>query len=321
MTSVLTAWIFYRIFQSGVAIRLLVPFYLVTVLSVSVGLYNTVLWKDIPFALLVVFWAFFTAELYEKKRAGRLCWTVEKSLALILLLVALGLVRHNGLIYLLFVPIVFVVAGIVRPGRKVVFFAAGTTLAGAAVFLFIWSRGGFHSGFLIHQGQLYLSNLFDSGADTVLTRFWHNYWGVLDINQTASKWDLFHFYLNDRYSYRFLQHAGWNDVYGYLTKPAGIWKSLRELAMTVYWASYKTPLVYFVWNQVWTLFLYIFCILGFKWLPRSALFSSIILVQVVALSVLLNVLNWRYYYFCSLASYFIIPVLFLDIHRLRSKNV
>lgn len=320
MASTLTAWVFYRLSSYKVSLIFLVPFYLMAILSIPVGLYNTVLWKDIPFALLIVFWAFMMVDLYEGKKTRHIQWDTEKSLALIFLLLALGLIRHNGLIYLVFVPFLFVITGIIRPGKRI-WVMTGVAVAVGVMVIIISGLGGVSFfGFIFEQGQYYLKNLYQNGLMTILHRFENNYWGVLDITQTASKWDLFHFYLNDRYSYWFLQHAGWNDVYSYLPKPAGFVAKLQELALAIYWISYESPWVYIFWNPVWALFLYVFCVVGFRWLPRSALFSSVILIQVLTLSVLLNVLNWRYYYFACLASYFIIPVMFLDIYKWGSKK-
>ena len=53
--STLVAWIFYTLDRQDVSLKLLMPFYLYTVLSIPAGLYNLVLWKDVPFAILVVF--------------------------------------------------------------------------------------------------------------------------------------------------------------------------------------------------------------------------------------------------------------------------
>ena len=320
MASLLTAWIFYRLSSFGISLMLLLPFYLMAILSIPIGLYNTVLWKDIPFALLVVFWSFMMVELYVSKKLGKIKWDIEKSLALFFLLLALGMIRHNGLIYLVFIPLLLIVSGIIKIKKRFWIMTGVAFAAGVMVVVVSGLKGISFSGFLFEQVQYYLKNLYQNGFTTILHRFDNNYLGVLDINQTASKWDLFHFYLNDRYSYWFLQHAGWNDVYSYLARPAGVVQKLQEIALVIYWASYKVPFIYVTWNPVWSLFLYIICVVGFRWLPRSALFSSVILIQVLTLAVLLNVLNWRYYYFACLASYFIIPVMFLDIYRWSSKK-
>ena len=71
MTSLLVAWIFFSIHKLGISIGVILPFFLFTVLSLPVGLYNIVLWKDIPFALLVVFWSFWSVQLFMAKQSGQ----------------------------------------------------------------------------------------------------------------------------------------------------------------------------------------------------------------------------------------------------------
>jgi len=76
------------------------------------------LWKDIPFALLVVFWACTLVKLYRERQNGSLFWTGQKIVALFLLGLALGLIRHNGIVYLVILPSMFVFLRIV-PTKKV----------------------------------------------------------------------------------------------------------------------------------------------------------------------------------------------------------
>lgn len=318
--STLVAVVFYTIYRHRVGLKLLFPFYLFTVLSIPIGLYNTVLWKDIPFALLVVFWAFISACLFLKKQSGSLHLSGEQIMALLLLLLSLGLIRHNGLIYLVFIPVLYLFLGIIRIRKELWIGLGVVVLLGGAVLLAMKNSVVTDSGYLLVQAKMYLNNIFNSSVQEILARTWRNYWGILDINQTASKWDLFHFFLEDRYSYSFLQHAGWHDVYPYLEKGGGLLGFLKDNAMRVYWASYQTPIVYLSWNPVWALFLFPACVLAFRWLPLSAIFSVVILAQIFTLVTLLNVLNWRYYYFACLAGYFIIPMICLDISRIRSRK-
>ena len=52
----------------------------------------------------------------------------------------------------------------------------------------------------------------------------------------------------------------------------------------------------------------------------AALFSLYIILPVGAL-VFLNILNWRYYYFAYLASYFLIPLMVTDGLAERKRDV
>ena len=50
---------------------IVLPFYFLFITSIPIGLYTITLWKDIPFALLVVFWAFWFVKLVSRsKREG-----------------------------------------------------------------------------------------------------------------------------------------------------------------------------------------------------------------------------------------------------------
>jgi hypothetical protein len=67
LLSALLATTYFLAFRRGVRGRWLLPCYLLTLFSVPIGLYNVTLWKDVPFALLVVFWALYIAYLFLQK--------------------------------------------------------------------------------------------------------------------------------------------------------------------------------------------------------------------------------------------------------------
>ncbi len=319
-TSTLVATVFYTIQRNHVPVWLLMPFYLLTVLSIPIGLYNTVLWKDIPFALLIVFWGYISVMLFQKKQLNSLHLSREQVVVLILLLLSLGFIRHNGLIYLIFIPFFYVLLGLIRLNRRIVFGVACGGVLTIAGITFLTGILATDSGYLITQGKMYMQYVLRSSPSALLQQTWQNYWGILDINQTTTKWDLYHYFLGDRYAYKFLQHAGWHDVYPYLQNWSGPLASLKDLAMAVYWRSYQVPFVYFSWNPFWALALFPLCVIAFRWLPFSAIFSSVVLAQVLTLTTLLNVMNWRYYYFVCIASCFIIPMICFDIARKVHRN-
>ncbi len=320
--SALVSTLFFTIFKQKVSLKLLIPFYLYTVLSIPIGLYNTVLWKDIPFfAMLVVYWAFISAIFYLKKKSGSLSLSIEQVIALILLLFSLGFIRHNGFIYIIFIPFLYLVLGLIRLNRNVWLVLFGLTLMSIFTILFIANSSVADAGFLIKQAKAYLQAFFQSSPTEIIHRTWANYWGVLNINQNATKWDLFNFYLNDRYNYEFLKHARWQDVYPYLNQWNGPLALLKDHSLQVYQVSYMMPFVYLSWNPVWALALFPLCIMAFRWLPLSAVFSSVILAQVFTLTTLLNILNWRYYYFVCLASCFIIPMICFDFKINSSRRL
>jgi hypothetical protein len=312
-TALLGASIFFWLYRQGLSLPWLLPFYLAFVLSLPVALYNLMLWKDIPFALLVVFLAWTVVRLYERKRTG-IPIASRQWVMLILLSLALAFTRHNGIVYLLFIPVLLCLLGFV-PLRRIIQTAVVFTVLGlVAVAMVRFSGHSLETNYLTQQGRGHVKQMLRSGVGERLLTAVKAYPGVLDINQTASKWDLFHFYLNDRYDYRFLTRAGWNDVYPYAAGPPGKHPLPPSSSiMAWYTHSYTEPLVFFTWNPVFLLLLFPVAILLFPLLPRSAIYAGFFLVQVAALLVVVHVLNWRYYYFLYLGSLFLVPLMLLDL--------
>ena len=320
LTSVLLSVIFYTLYQQGVPLFVIIPCYLWLIFSIPVGLYNIVLWKDIPFALLVVFWAFLLADFYRKKREGIFAITREQIFALLLLLLALGLIRYNGLLYFIGIPIVATLLGLVNLRRLLKWGGGGILLVFFLLIVFHHELlFGPKSFFFLHAKEYFGALKLHSFQDN-LARTWHQYWGILNVNQTESRWDLWHYFLHDRSAYGFLKHAGWNDIYNYLAPEPTPLSFLRGKAMSVYWKSYSFPWVYLTWNPVWILPLFLLTILLFRWLSISAIFSSIVILQVFGLLLITGVLNYRYYYFIVLAAYFLLPMIWLDVIRLMKRK-
>ncbi|MCX6355926.1 MAG: hypothetical protein NTZ78_13640 [Candidatus Aureabacteria bacterium] len=125
MTAALGSYIFYFCISRGprwVAI-VVIPFFLACVFSIPVGIYTISIWKDIPFALLILFWAFFLFYSSIQKRAGHLLRYAPMSVVwLSLLLVLLCMVRHNGIINIVVIPFLLIIAGLM-PWRTFLRFA------------------------------------------------------------------------------------------------------------------------------------------------------------------------------------------------------
>ena len=191
----------------------------------------------------------------------------------------------------------------------------------AGCFFLIFRSSGYvdDANYLSKQGKVYLKQVSESGIGSRLRQAGHDYMGILNINQTDSKWDLFHYYLYDRQAYGFLSRSGWQDSYPYFRGQPEVTKSLRKDVMQLYQASYTTPWVYFTWNPVYILALFPLVLILFYWLPRSAIYSSVFLIQVATLLVVVHVLNWRYYYFIYLGTFFLIPMIILDV-RSRTQH-
>lgn len=314
------AYFLYRLHRRGLPLWLTGVFAGMAATSIPVGLYNVTLWKDVPFALLIVFWGFTLVELYLQKGEGALRFTWEVILALVLSLLALAFTRHNGLIYVAVGPLYAIILGLV-PRRVVV---VALSLGGAVIALFLVALAsgiGVPGGdYLFSQRAFFLNSLWQRSFADMAALVWENYWGMLDINQKKTSWDLWHYFLGDRTAYDFLIHAGWSDVFGYLPAERFL-PRLSEVAMAVYHLSCQAPWVYLSWNPVHVLVLLPAAVMCTKKLPLSAIFASFLLVQVLAL-LLIDVMNWRYYYFVVLGGYVLLPLLVLDVLRaVRTRAV
>lgn len=317
LCSLLTAYLAFYLYRQKVSLYLVLLFYIIVIFSVPAGLYNIVLWKDIPFALLIVFWAFFLADLYMRKRCGQLSFTKQQIFSLVLLYLALGLIRHNGLIYLGVIPLFLVMFRIVR----VKYIAVGFTIIAVLTlssFFFLQSKMHVEdAGYLVGKIERFIKPVTDRSVTQELVRTGKQYWGILDINQTQSKWDKWHYFVRDRIAYWFLRHSGWYDVYPYAGSNSPISKGLLNLCDKLYWNSYKSPWVYFTWNPFYLVALFPITVVLFRWLPLSAIFSAFILVQVFALLGVINIMNWRYYYFAYVGAIFLPFMLLWDFRNLR----
>ena len=166
--------------------------------------------------------------------------------------------------------------------------------------------------------------LYQIGAESVtqrLTDAAENYPRLLDIKKNRDNSDFWHYYLGDRYAYRFLREAGWSDVYRYLPKDNPLFPKLRQTALQIYRSSLEYPWLYFSWYPFVFLYLFPLSLLLCRWFPLSAVFSTVILAQVAGLLLFVGTVNWRYYYFVLLGGYFLLPIILVDIRYLRQQRV
>lgn len=311
-TALLTASILFSLFRRGLPLGWLVICYLIVIASVPVGLYTIVLWKDVPYALLSVLLGFELARLYDDKRNTGVSVTWKKWLYLFCLTVALIGFRHNGILYLLIVPSILLLFGIVRIRlRTVAALGGGVVLFGLVFFLYPGNSAT--SGYLISQTKRYLDQAMDGPVVERVVDSTQKYLGIFDVNQQNMQWDLIHLCMYGRYENDFLRSLRWNDVYAYQTMPKGpAIDTMRKAAWALYWQTYQVPWVYLSWNPVYMLLILPILPLLFRVLPMSALFSLYILIPVAAL-VFLNIFNWRYYYFAYLGLCYLLPIIVTDI--------
>jgi hypothetical protein len=174
-------------------------------------------------------------------------------------------------------------------------------------------------GFFATSMHSYLVKFYGSSPRLEIIRISKDYMRGFDMDKPWTKSDKLHYYLGDRYAYKFLKTAGWNDVYPFVQQQAPF-PRLRENVLLLYHKTYEKPWNYFVWNPVFMLLLVPFCILLFRWLPSAALYSSFLLIGALSL-VVLQIFNWRYYYFYFFGLYFVLPMISLDLHKWRSNKV
>jgi len=319
LMSLLVSWFVFWLYREGVPTVVLLPCFLLIVCSVAVGVYTIVLWKDIPFALLIVFWACLLVKFYRQRVYGKLHWSAQKIAVLMLLGVSLGLVRHNGLVYLLVLPGMFILLRLVS-AKTILIVILLCVLSGGIGYNIVKRMHGIPGTEFISQqikhyaGGVTIKKVAQNSGRTI-----QDYMTVLNINQTEQGWDKFHYYFNDRYAYWFLLHSGWWNMYPYkkVTIP---FPWLREKAMRVYEKSYQAPWVWFSWNPIWLLVLLPCVTLLFWWFPCSAIMGTVLLAGALPL-VYLRIFNWRYYYFLYLGLLFMLPLVAFDISKKKNTDL
>jgi len=311
LTSLLVSYIFFTLMRKGLPVSVILPCFALIVFSLPVGLYSIILWKDVPFALLVVLLGFKIAILYLEKRCGRLQLTGKKIFTLLVLTLALVGFRHNGVLYLFIVPFLLILFGIVKIRPKLL---VGTALVfvllGAG--LVFSPQGSKTTDFLKSQTETYLNQAMDRLSYNYLKESGEKYFGIFDVNQTYMQWDLVHLCMYGRYTNDFLKSLRWNDVYAYLPLPQNKTQiKMKEIAWWLYWKSYESPWVFLSWNPFYMLIFFPLLPFLYRKFPMASIFSLSIFIP-VAILVFLNIFNWRYYYFAFLACYFLIPLAITD---------
>ncbi|MCW5199524.1 hypothetical protein VU05_02180, partial [Desulfobulbus sp. F1] len=309
MTALLFSWFGFWTYRQGVSIKIVLSWLIFVLCSIPVGVYTVMLWKDVPFALLVTFWAVMLAKLHQEKRhQGRLRWTRQQIIALFLLGVALPLIRHNGIIYIVVLPVLLILLRLV-PLKNALFGLLLLLLVAGIGFTII--RNTQHTataGSYREAAQPYVEMLTLKNIAKDAKRTMREYLTVLDVE--APQADKFHYYLQDRYAWWFLLHSGWWDVYPY-HKEVVPFPRLRQKVMQLYEQSYQKTWIWLTWNPVWLLALLPLLTLCFRWLPNTAILGAMLLAGALPL-VYLQLFNWRYYYFLYFGLLFLPAFISLD---------
>ncbi len=319
LTSLLFASLFFSLYRWGVPLVCVLFFYLLTLLSIPIGMYTSILWKDVPFALLIVILGFRLCDLFFQKRNGMLKVSWQEWIVLSLLTLALIGFRHNGVVYLVALPVLLVCLGIITVRLRFVLACAGFLLVAGGVVAITHSLGSSAFTFLSTQTLTYAKQAGQRLSFEYVIKQGRKYLGALDVNQEQMQWDHVHHTIYWRFNGNFLKSVGWNDVYSYLPLPRSEWqRKMARSAMLLDKESYKPPWVYVSWNPFFMLVPLALLPLLIRWLPMAAVFSGFVLVQVAAL-VFLDIFNWRYYYFAYMALFFLIPLAIADRTRPRLR--
>ena len=313
-TSLLGSTIFYFLYKKGVRLLIILPFYFLFITSIPIGLYTITLWKDIPFALLVVFWAFWFVKLGFEKKEGGARHSRREMIILSLLLMAMGLFRYNGVVYFVIIPAGLALLGMIPP-KKVLIGSAFVLMV--AVLLVTLTVILDKSQFVTGQSRFFIDRMRSSGISETIKRIVMQYPTVLDINMIKKRAIWYDTWYRDsgvtQWHYDFARQKGYNEWIRYIPcAPKS--EKLYEFLNTLNLKSTNEPWVYFTWNPFYLLFFFLLSFL-YRLFPLTAAYSYIVLSQVIILLWVLGPYNynWRYYYFLLFSLYFLIPVIALDV--------
>lgn len=104
----LGSYIFYFTYKNGVKFYLILPFFVAFCFSIPIGIYNIGLYNDVPFAILITFWAFFLflSNFHKKIQNAPIKLSIVKISILSLFFLLLCNIRANGIVFIVFVPFI-----------------------------------------------------------------------------------------------------------------------------------------------------------------------------------------------------------------------
>jgi len=312
-TAALGAYILYFVLKNGVTIWALLPFYFVFIFSVPVGLYNITLWKDAPFAFLVLFWSFYMAYLYFNKTRNIYCLSYESVVILLMMLAALCLVRYNGIVYIIAIPAAMVFLRLF-PSKKMAASFLFPLFAVIAVVLVLFPFY-LKTEFLENQYNIYTRRLKSTHPLDTTKMISRKFFRILDLKKTWH-WKQTDIWVKDSQSvdwhHNFAKRKNYTDFLKYYDhKPLS--NRMFQFMEAIRRAAYEKPWFYFSWNPFYFLWFFPLSLVLFRILPMSAIFSGIVLFQVVTLLAVTGTVNWRYYYYLLYSSFFLLPMAMLDL--------
>ena len=318
-TSLLGSYIFYNLYKSGLPIILIIPFYLLFITSIPIGLFNITLWKDIPFALLVVFWAYYFVRLRLNKINGQDQEPRMGFFALLLLLLCVSLFRYNGIIYLILIPL-----GLVFYQRV----ALKKVVVVSLVVLMIVSAGVLSTSimakhdFVIGLTKKYVEQLWNTNIFTNIKNIAKQYPHILD-DQNKYTW-----YRDDGvviWHNAFTKEKNYNDFVRYYdSKPKS--ETIFIFLDGLMRSSHNRSYAWLTWNPFYLLYLFLLGIF-YRWFPLVSAYGYVLLTQAFFLLMFLLIIHgspdfdWRYNYYLFLAGIFLIPLVMLDIKGIWQRHL
>jgi hypothetical protein len=316
VASLLGSYIFYHLYKNGLSFLFILPFYLWFITSVPIGLYNISLWKDIPFAFLVVFWAHY----FVRLRLNRLNERNEPQMgfiALILLLLGVSLFRYNGLIYLILIPLGLALYQRISLKKIISVFLIVLLITSAGIlFTSLMAKHDFVFGLTKKFAVRLLETNFVENIENIAKQ----YPRIFDDRNKYTWWRD-----NEvvRWHNAFTKEKKYNDFVKYHdNRPKS--EPLFLILDSLMRSSHGSPYVWLTWNPFYLLYLFLLGAL-YRWFPLVSAYAYVLLTQTFFLLMFLLAIHggpdfdWRYNYYLYFAGIFLIPLVMLDIIRKRQR--
>lgn len=319
---------FYILYTKAAKLRILLPCILFGICSLPINYFNIVLWKDIPFSILVLFWALYLSyilfvRIYEKN-VGILTTRVALVLAFVFFL--LCTLRHNGLVYLPFIPLIL--WKLFSNSRRTLFqfYVSSILLLVSYFFVFphvVLQKNNKKNDFAIeavekktngiksiitgNSDKYFLENYLAERLEIFIKTLgtspyvwiWNN-----DMNAPPQRW----------FSYdearAEMKTRPLNSTFSLLGK-----KLLKTMDFKGIFAGR-----FIFWNILFPLCALIAVFMLSRWFPVSAFYSSFFLYQTVFMFIVVWP-RWRYLYYLYLGGVFLLPIFLFECSKLRVKKL
>lgn len=323
----LASCFFYILYRKGLKLTILLPCFLLSLCSLPINFFNITLWKDIPYSILVLFWAMFLSyilyvRIYEK---SQIQLSAENAFLLAGSFFLLCTLRHNGLVYLPIIPIILWF--LLRDSRTRFFQFIAVSLV-----LFL-------SYFMLLPEYVLQKNKIENDFAQEVTV--EKVSGLKTVINNASDKYYLEDYLAERVNI-FIKTLGtspyvwlWNND---MHKPPQRWFSVDEVRAEMkvsspcnFLSSLEKRLLgtldfkgifagrFLYWNSLFALCALVAVFILSRWFPVSAFYSSFFLYQAAFMFVVVWP-RWRYLYFLYLGGVFLAPILLFELRKLRFEK-